>query len=100
MENMDCRINVYKLEEIIGTTITDISQEYNCLYVEDKDCCEKLIECLELFGVIGEIFKPYEYIVDIKNGEIISESFGNALLGDGSIKPSFTIRIDAKKRII
>ncbi|MBP5422900.1 MAG: hypothetical protein J6Y78_10720 [Paludibacteraceae bacterium] len=97
---MKCRINVYKLEEFIGCEITNISLEYNCLYVEDKDCSEKLVDYLELFGVIGEVFESYKYIVDIKNGEITGESYGNALLGDGSIKPSFTITIDEDKRII
>lgn len=97
---MECKINVYKLEELIGCPITNISMEYNALYVEDKKCCEKLVEYLELFGVIGEIFESSEGIVDIKNGEITRESYGNALLGDGSIKPSFTISIDEDKRII
>lgn len=97
---MECTINVYKLEELIGCPIIDISTTYNALYVEDKKCCEKLVEYLELFGVIGEIFESSEGIVDIKNGKITGECFGNALLGDGSIKPSFTIRIDEDKRII
>lgn len=97
---MECTINVYKLEEMIGCPITDINMEYNALYVEDKECSEKLVEYLELFGVVGEVFESYKYIVDIKNGKITGECFGNALLGDGSIKPSFTIRIDEDKRII
>lgn len=96
---MECRINTDKLEEFIGTDI-EVSLDYNALYVK-KGYGEKLVEYLELVGVIGKILEDsYEDIVEIKNGDLYRESFGNALLGDGSIKPSFTISIDEDKRII
>lgn len=100
MEEIKCMINTRKLEELLECEINDISQEYNALYVR-KGKGRELIDYLELFGVVGKLHEDtFDDIVDIVNGEIVSESFGNALLGDGSIKPSFTIRIDVMKRII
>ena len=81
-----------KLEETLGCDI-DPDMDYNVIYLPVR-ATKALARILEGHGFEVSIDEGYHGIgsyVEIKNGLISSLSYGNGLLGDGSVGCSFGI---------
>ena len=92
MKLLESEVEIFdeELEENLGDYLPDM--DWNQILVPKTIPLEQIFQFFEKKGIQISIEDDYlDWICSFENCNFYKESYGNALLGDGSISPSITL---------